>query len=103
MASAQYSTVDSPVSKKRLIILSFPESFSLFPRTFLIRNVDFTPQKIASALRKFKMAIKQRTLASFHFINLSNDQDKTSPSTSGENTNACPPSIPYALGPQKIL
>ena len=37
---------------------------------------------------------KQPTLMSFHFKNLSNDQDKLSPSMSGENTDACLPSIP---------
>ena len=46
-------------------------------------------RKKASALRKLKMAMKQQPLAFFHFKNLSNDQDKPSPSTSGENTNAC--------------
>ena len=60
-----------------------------FPQTFIVRNVAYTPRKKASALRKFKMAMKQPTLATFHFKNLSNDQDKPSPSTSGENTLAC--------------
>ena len=43
------------------------------------------------------------TMASFHFKNLSNDQDKPSLSTSGENTDVCSPSIPDAHGPQKTL
>ena len=46
-----------------------------------------------SALRKFKMAMKQPTLASFNFKGSSSNQDGLSPSTSGENTNACLPSI----------
>ena len=49
------------------------------------------------------MVIKQPTLASFHFKNSSNDQNKPSPSTSGENTDTCSPSIPDARGPQKTL
>ena len=49
------------------------------------------------------MAMKQQTLASFHFKNSSNDQDKLSPSTLGENTNACLPSIPDTRGPQTTL
>ena len=47
------------------------------------------------------MAIKQPTLASFHFKNLSDDQDKPSPSTSGENTDACLPLIPDTREPKK--
>ena len=49
------------------------------------------------------MAMKQPILASFHFKISSNDQDKLSPSASGENTDACLPSIPDARGPQKTL
>ena len=61
--------------------------------------------KKASALHKFEMAMKQPILsvASFHFRNLSNDQDKPSPRTSGENTDACLPLISDARGPQKTL
>ena len=51
------------------------------------------------ALCKLKM--KQTTLASFNFKISSNDQDKQSPSTLGENTDACSPSIADAHGPQK--
>ena len=51
----------------------------LFPRTFLIRNVAFTPRKKASALRKFEMAIKQPTWTTFHFKISSNDQHNPSP------------------------
>ena len=47
------------------------------------------------------MAMKRPTLVSFHFKNLSNDQDKRSPSTSEENTEACSPSSPNTLVPQK--
>ena len=53
------------------------------------QNVAFTPQKKASAPRKFEMEMKQLTFTSFHFENLSNDFDKQSPSTLGENTDAC--------------
>ena len=60
-------------------------------------------QKKMSALRKFEMAMKQPTLASFHFKNLSNDKDKPSSSTLGENTDACSLSIPDTCGPQKTL
>ena len=47
------------------------------------------------------MAMKQLTLASFQFKNLENDQDKSSPSTSGENTDICLASIPEVHGPSK--
>ena len=59
--------------------------------------------KKESALRIFKMAMKQTTLASFHFKSFSNDQYKPLLSTLGENTNAYSPSIPDACGPQKTL
>ena len=49
------------------------------------------------------MAMKQPTLASFHFKNLSNDQGKPSPSTSGENTDACSPLISNTSWPQITL
>ena len=49
------------------------------------------------------MALKHPTVASSHFKYSSNDQDKPSPSTSGENTDACSPLIPDARGPQKTL
>ena len=42
--------------------------------------------KKVSALCKFEMAMKQPTFASLHFEYSSNDQDKPSQSTSGENT-----------------
>ena len=51
--------------------------------------------KKACAQHKFKMAMKQPTVVSFHFESLSNDQDGLSPSSSGENNEACLPSIPY--------
>ena len=41
-----------------------------------------------SALHKFEMVMKQPIFASFHFKYSSNDQDKSSPSTLGENTDA---------------
>ena len=47
------------------------------------------------------MAMKQPTLVSSHFKNLSDDQDKSSASTSGENTDACSLLIPDARGPKK--
>ena len=100
MASTQNSTADFPVSK---IILSFPTLSCFFPQKFLVRNVAFTPWKKASSLRKFKMAMKQPTLPSFHFKRLSNDQDKPSPSTSAKNTNAYSSSIPDPHGPRKTL
>ena len=46
---------------------------------------------------------KQPTMASFHFKNSSNDQDKPSPSTTGENCDACSPSIPDDRGHPKTL
>ena len=101
MASTRNSTADFPVSKNKWIILSFPTLSHLSPQTFLVQNVAFTPRKKASALRKLKNGDKQPTLVSFHFKNLSNDQDKPSPNTSGENTDTCSPSIPNACGPQK--
>ena len=55
------------------------------------------------SVHKFKMAKKRPTLESFHFKSLSYDQDGVLPSTSGENTNACSPSIPYVLGSQNIV
>ena len=61
------------------------------------------PWKKMSALRKFEMAMKQPTLASFHFKISSNDQDKQSPSTLGENTDACSTSIPDSHRPPKTL
>ena len=64
-------------------------------------NVAFTPRKKASSLCKLKMAMKQQTMASFQFNNLSHDQDKLSTNTLGENTNTCLPSISDAHGPQK--
>ena len=72
-------------------------------RTFLVRNVAFTRWKKVCALRKLKMAMKLPTLASFHFKNSSNDQDKSSSSTSGENTDARSLLIPDAHGPQRTL
>ena len=97
IASTQNLTAGFPVPKNILTYSSFPVSSCLFPLTFLIRNVAFTPQKKASALHKF---VKEPTLASFHFKNLSNDQDKPLPSTSRENTDACFPSIFDARWPQ---
>ena len=47
------------------------------------------------------MAMKQPTLVSLHFKNLSNDQDKLSQSTSGENTDTCLLSFPDTRGPKK--
>ena len=68
MVSTQNSTADFQVSKSRKnIFLSFSALSRLFPRTFLIRNVAFTPWRKASALRKFEMVIKQPTWATFHF------------------------------------
>ena len=78
------------------IFLSFSPFSSLFPQTVLIQNVAFTHWKKASAPGKFEMVMKHPTLASFHVRNSSNNQDKLSPSTSGENTNARLPSIPDA-------
>ena len=95
IASTQNATVDFPVSKDRYF-LSFSPFSSLFPQTVLIQNVAFTHWKKASAPGKFEMVMKHPTLASFHVRNSSNNQDKLSPSTSGENTNACLPSIPDA-------
>ena len=63
----------------------------------------FTLRKKASALRKFEMAMTQSTLASFHFKNSPNEQDKPSQSTSGENTDATSLSIPDGRGPQNTL
>ena len=39
--------------------------------------------------------------SNFHFKNLSNDRDKPSPSTLGENSEACSLYIPDAHGPKK--
>ena len=48
--------------------------------------------------------MKQPALVSFYFENLSNDQDKPTTSTSGENTDACLLSIPDARGtPQNTV
>ena len=46
------------------------------------------------------MALNQPTPASFNFTIFLNYQDKPSLSTSGENTDACSPSIPDARGTQ---
>ena len=53
-----------------------------------------------SALHRFEISMKQQTLASFNFKKLLNDQDKPSPSTSGENTDE---SSPSTLVAQKTL
>ena len=66
MPSTQNSTADFPVSKNRLIILSFPALSHVFPPKFLFQKIAFAPRKKASALSKFKMAMKQPALASFH-------------------------------------
>ena len=75
MASTQNLTADFPVSKNRFFFY-FPALSLLFPPTFLFRIVAFTPRKLASALSKFKMAMKQPALASFYFKNLSHYQDR---------------------------
>ena len=103
MASTQKSVEDFPVSENRLIIFILFHLISSFPAKFLFRNVAFTPRKKVSALCKFKIVMKQPALASFHFKNSSNDQDKPSTSTSGENTDTCSPLIPDAHGPQKTM
>ena len=54
---------------------------SSFPANIFVQNIAFNPWKKASALRTFKMAMKQPTLAAFHLKNSSDDQDKPSPST----------------------
>ena len=60
------------------------------------------PSEKASALCKFKMAMKQPTLASFHFKDSSNDHDKPSQTTSGENTDACSSHrLQTLVGPKK--
>ena len=57
-------------------------------------NVVFTPPEKSVCTSEFNMVMKQPTLAPFHLKKLSNDQDKPSLSTSGENTDACSPLIP---------
>ena len=61
--------------------------------------LPFPSGKKASALRKLEMEMKQP----LHFKYSSNDQDKPSPSTSGENTDACLLSIPDARGPENHM
>ena len=58
-----------------ILVSSFPAN------NFFDRNVSFTPLKNAFAQRKFKIAMKQPTLASFNFKRSSNDQDEPSLST----------------------
>ena len=53
-----------------------------------------------SALGNFDLAMKQPTLASYHFKILSNGKGKLS---QRENIDACQPSIPFAHGPKKML
>ena len=67
MASTQNWTADFPVSNNRMNIFILYALSCLFPRTFFIGTIAFTPPKKASALRKFKMAVKQPTSVSFHF------------------------------------
>ena len=91
------STADSRFLKiDNILILSFLANI-------LLSEMLCSPhRKKASALHKFKMAMKQPTLASFNFKRLSNDQDGPSPSSFGENTKACLWSIPDVyVGPNK--
>ena len=101
MASTQTLTADFPVSKNRLIILSFSALSRLFLRKFLIRNVAFTSRKKVFALRKFEMAMKQPTFSSLHFKYSSSDQDKPSQSTSGENTDTGSRRFLTLVGPRQ--
>ena len=67
---------------------------------FFYPNV-FTPQKKASAMHGFKMAMKQPTFVAFDFKRSSNDQDGLTPSTSGDNTETFSQLIPDVRVPLK--
>ena len=97
MASTQNWTADFPVSNNRMNIFILYALSRLFPRTFFIRTIAFTPPKKASALCKFKMALKQPISVSFHFEKKKSSIDQE---TSGENTDVCSPLIPDVGGPQ---